>query len=62
MKRKAGVVHCIAECRTCGKSWTNYKNAQAVGARHAKLTGHTVDVEVGLAIQYNPVERKESTP
>lgn len=33
--------------------WTG-KNAQGVAARHAKLTGHTVRVDVEMAIVYNP--------
>ena len=57
---RSGVVHAIAECETCGKTWTGYKNAQAVGARHSQLYGHIVHVEVGLAITYGPGQKKEA--
>ena len=53
MKKRIGVVHCIAECDDCGKSWTNYKNAQACAAIHAKTYKHKVSVEIGIACEYD---------
>lgn len=32
--------------------WTG-KNAQGVAARHAKLTGHTVRVEIDMVVVYS---------
>ena len=58
--KTTSVVHAIAQCQDCGKEWTNYKNAQAVGARHSQLTGHTVTGEVGLAFRYPPKQVPES--
>ena len=46
------VVHAIAECTVCGVRYENYKNAQALAAKHAKQTGHVVTGEVGLAFEY----------
>lgn len=53
MRKSVGVVHCLALCLDCGKEFTCYKNAQALGAMHAKKYGHKVTVEVGLAVTYN---------
>ncbi|MCK5604648.1 hypothetical protein KAR91_22355 [Candidatus Pacearchaeota archaeon] len=53
MKKKIGVVHAIATCEDCGKEFTNYKNAQALAAQHAKKYGHCVMGEVGIAFQYD---------
>lgn len=52
--RRSGVVHAVAECRTCDVTWENYKNALACGAAHAKRTGHTVRCEQAIAVTYNP--------
>ena len=41
------------ECEDCGKVFTNYKNAQAVAAKHAKTYGHKVVGEVGLSVEYD---------
>ena len=60
MIKKIGVVHCIAKCDDCGKEWMNYKNAQAVAARHAKAYGHTVRGEVGIVFEYGSNENKGS--
>lgn len=54
MNRRSGVVHAVAECKTCGWSTEHYKNALANGAQHAQRTGHTVDVEQCIAVTYNP--------
>jgi hypothetical protein len=35
----------------------NYKNAQALAAKHAKSTGHKVTGEVGLAFSYGGKEK-----
>lgn len=53
MKKSIGVVHAIACCDDCGKEFTNYKNAQALAAQHAKKHGHVVKGEVGLAFEYD---------
>lgn len=54
MKKRTGVVHRIATCMDCDKIYTWYKTAHANGRRHAEKTGHTVNVEVGTSIIYNP--------
>lgn len=53
IKKKIGVIHGIAECKTCGKRWEGYKNAQAVAARHAEKYKHLVRGEVGLGYEYD---------
>lgn len=53
-RTKMALIHCIAECQDCDTSYGYYKNAQSHASRHAKKTGHTVKVEVGLAYTYNP--------
>jgi len=52
MKKKFSVVHCLAECKNCGWTADNYKNAQAIAAIHARKYGHKVAVEIGLAGYY----------
>lgn len=59
MKRRSGVVHAQAVCEDCGWETDYYKNALANGAQHAKRTGHTVQVEQAIVVQYNPKERPE---
>ena len=53
MKKSFGKVHTIAECEDCGWTASNYKNAQAIAAKHAKSKGHKVNVEVGIAGYYD---------
>lgn len=53
MQKSGGVVHAFARCDNCGLEWNNYKNAQAVGASHAKKYGHIVRVDVGFSITYD---------
>ena len=50
--KSTSVVHATAECTVCGVRYENYKNAQALAAKHAKHTGHKVTGEVGLAFEY----------
>lgn len=47
-------VHAFAECQDCGRIFDNWKNAQALAAKHAKHYGHTVRGDVGLAFEYGP--------
>ncbi len=58
--RQGGLVHHWAECQTCGKDWSG-RNAHGVGARHAQLTGHHVQVEMGYAYTYNVGSNGDST-
>lgn len=53
-KSRKGVVHCVAHCSDCQKSWSWYKTARQNAYNHARKTGHTVRVEVGSAFTYNP--------
>lgn len=45
-------VHAYGDCLTCGKQFTNYKNAQALSAQHSRKYGHIVMGEVGFAFSY----------
>jgi len=56
VKKKIGVIHCIAECNDCGKVFENYKNAQAVAFIHAQKYGHLVKGDVGLFFEYDGKE------
>lgn len=53
MKKSIGVVHSIAECQDCAWRAENYKNAQAIGAMHAKRYHHKVSVEIGFSAVYD---------
>lgn len=53
MNRRSGVVHAIAECRTCGWESDSYKNALAIGAKHARHHGHKVVVEQCISVEYD---------
>lgn len=48
-----GVVHAIVDCDDCDWKSSNYKNAQACAAIHAKVHHHKVHVEIGLAFIYD---------
>ena len=51
IKEKATwVIGAFAECEDCGWVSGNYKNAQAVGANHAKHHNHFVRVETTLVL------------
>lgn len=53
MKKSISVVHIFAECEDCGKSFENYKNGQALAAKHAKKYKHKVRGDIGLAFVYD---------
>ena len=54
MSRRGGLVHAIAGCHNCAWVASNWKNAQATAAIHARSKGHTTWVEIGLAYEYGP--------
>ena len=58
MKRAFGVVHAVAECKDCGWTSQQYKNAQATAAIHARKYKHVVSVEVGIEGYYDGREVK----
>jgi len=60
IRKSIGVVHAIATCEDCGRTFDGYKNAQALAAQHAKVYGHRVFGEVGLAFTYDGREEDES--
>lgn len=53
MKKDTWKIHAIAECQDCGATFENYKNAQALAAKHAKTYGHKVHGEIGFAFDYD---------
>lgn len=53
MRKATWRIGAIAECQDCGWTCDNYKNAQAVGAKHAKDYNHFVRVETTLCSYYN---------
>lgn len=61
MKKSIGVIHCIAQCEDCGKEWSWYRNAQAVGAKHAKDKKHRVTGDIALGFVYDGRDTKPFT-
>lgn len=59
MKKFAALIHCVMECETCGKKFENYKNGQALAAKHAKDHKHKVSGEVGLSVEYDGTENEQ---
>mgnify|MGYP001609082151 FL=1 len=53
MKKKIGLIHGIAQCEDCGKEFSNYRNAQALSAQHAKKYKHVVRGEIALGFVYD---------
>ena len=53
MKKSIAVIHVISQCEDCGQQFDNFKNGQALAAKHAKTHGHLVKGEVGLAFTYD---------
>ena len=54
IRKYYGVIHCIATCRTCGKRFESHITGRDEAYRHAKKTGHEVNVEIGTSYTYNP--------
>ncbi len=52
MNRISYPVHWLAQCVECDKVW-NARNAVAVGALHAKASGHEVRCEVMISTIFN---------
>ena len=48
------LIHAIAQCQDCKWTEEGYNEAQKAARRHAKKTGHTVDLETGYWQEYNP--------
>jgi len=53
MKKETWKIGSIAECEDCGWKYDKYRNAQAVGANHAKHYHHKVRVETTLISIYD---------
>jgi hypothetical protein len=53
LKKATWKVHAVAECQDCEWKASNYHNAQAIAAMHAKSHKHLVTGEVGLAFEYD---------
>jgi len=53
MKKQTWPVHAAAECNDCGWTASNWKNAAATAAIHAKAFNHFVRVETVLVSYYN---------
>ena len=46
------LVHCIAECMVCGKTFQDYNTARDKARAHAQRTGHRVTGEAGYVFEY----------
>ena len=60
MNKSTRLVHSVAVCQDCGAEFGPYKNAQAVGAKHAKRYGHLVKCEVLIECEYNGRHREDN--
>jgi len=60
LRKYSGVVHADFLCEDCGARFNNYRNAQALAAKHAKSTGHFVRGEIGIAVWYNRKDEPET--
>ena len=49
---KPCILHCLADCLTCGQHWEDFLTAHRLAKRHASRTGHKVSVEIGMAVTY----------
>lgn len=50
-----GLIRCIATCKNCGWMDDDHVTASGNGSSHAKLTGHAVHVERGMAYEVGPL-------
>ena len=55
---KEGLIHAIADCKTCGKRWDGYHTAKKRALSHARRTGHTVILDLGYAVEYSTQKGK----
>ncbi len=53
MKKQLGKVHTIAQCEDCEWRSEDYKNGQAIAAKHAKHHKHKVNIDIGLGGYYD---------
>jgi len=53
VKKATWLTSAIFECRDCDKAFDNYKNAQALAAKHAKKYSHFVSGEIVLHSEYD---------
>ena len=53
MRKSIGVTHIVAQCKDCTWNTQNYKNGQAIAAKHAKDYKHKVMIDVGLTGYYD---------
>lgn len=53
LKKRIGVTSVSAVCEDCGKSFEDYKNGQALAAKHAKDKKHRVGGEIVIMFEYD---------
>ena len=53
MIKQFGKTHTIAQCEDCSWRSENYKNGQALAAKHAKHHKHKVSVEIAIGGYYD---------
>lgn len=53
MKKTVGVVSVLGRCQDCEWESSNYRNAQATSAMHAKTHKHLVWCEVAIDCTYD---------
>lgn len=53
MLKSSKVIHAVFKCHDCGVEYQGYKNAQALGAKHAKIKKHYVTGDVGIYSEYD---------
>jgi hypothetical protein len=57
----SNIIHQIARCYDCDKTWEDHKNGKArkQARAHAKKTGHFVLGETGIGWRYNDKKMKK---
>lgn len=53
---KSGCIVQHAFCQVCDWQYENQKNALALGALHAKRTGHAVNVDIYNSVRFEPTD------
>jgi len=54
---KKDLIHCIAHCDDCPWMEEDFLIAKNAGIRHRKKTGHTVNIQEGLSVDYKNGKR-----
>jgi hypothetical protein len=60
LKKLIGITESIFRCENCGVIYENRRNAQALGAKHAKSKQHIVRGTLSLYFTYDGTDKEVS--